>query len=54
MNEQEIKAKSLELTIQLVSLLPEKKKIEQFEQGDLTQVIIELSRDFQDYLKKPS
>jgi hypothetical protein len=54
MNDQEIKLKALELTMQLISLFPDSKKLEQLQKGNPVQVIIELSQDFQAYLKKPN
>jgi hypothetical protein len=51
MTDQEIKVKALELTIQLVSLMPEERRREQLQLGTPTQVIIDLSHDFQSYLK---
>jgi hypothetical protein len=51
MNEQELRAKALELTIKLVSIFPESKRVEQLQLGDPSQVIIDLSQDFLNYLK---
>jgi hypothetical protein len=50
--EQEIKAKALELAIRLVSVFPEADRINQLNQGKPAQVVIDLSLDFQNYLKK--
>jgi hypothetical protein len=49
--EQEIRAKALELTIQTIALMPEDKRTEQLKQGEPAKVIIELSRSYQNYLK---
>ena len=50
MTDQEIKAKALELTIQTIALFPEAKRVEQLMQGDPAEVIIQLSRAYQNHL----
>ena len=52
MNEQEIKAKALELTIQTIALMTDEKRNEQFSQDDPAEAIIGLSRSYLDYLQK--
>jgi hypothetical protein len=52
MNDQEIRAKSLELVIQTIALFPEKKRVEQLTMDrDPLEVLIDLSLPYQDYLK---
>jgi len=52
MNDQEIRAKALELTIQTIALMPELKRTEQLMQGNPADVVIGLSQTYQDYLSR--
>jgi hypothetical protein len=56
LNEQEIRAKALELAIQTIALFPEEKRVEQLAMDkNPLEVLIGLSLPYQDYLKeKPS
>jgi hypothetical protein len=52
MNEQEIRAKALELAIQTIALFPEQKRVEQLSMdSDPLKVLIALSLPYQNYLK---
>jgi hypothetical protein len=52
MNEQEIRAKALELVIQTIALFPEQKRVEQLSMDkDPLAVLIDLSLPYQNYLK---
>jgi hypothetical protein len=56
MNDQEIRAKALELAIQTVALFPEKVRVEQLAMDKSpAKVLIGVSMPYQDYLKgKPT
>jgi hypothetical protein len=49
--EQEIRAKALEITIGLLGVMEEKGRFEQLKRGNPSKVVSDLSLDFENYLK---